>query len=280
MLSGSMRSFLSSLGMSDTEVKKVNFKAFKYRRLIERNPAAQSVMPIKFELKFEAIALPARARSISEWLQDGELDPDFIAVVDYLMSRGEVIVRSTEFYWSPESDFRRRLIIPYIFRDRIFGFTSRAIDKGAIPKYHNQIPPDFIFNNRFMDIPTRNIILIQEGVLDALSTDAVSPSGSSFTERQLLWMKQSSKRKILVADRDITGGKLITQALHNDWEVAFPRLRDGAGTKSGGNWWEPDIKDSDQAVQRYGRLYVIHSILATATDNPLKIKTWAKKYAI
>ena len=42
--------------------------------------------------------------------------------------------------------------------------------------------------------------------------------------------------------------------------------------------WSEDINDIGDAVQRYGRLYTLHSIAMAAEDSPLKIRLRAKKW--
>jgi len=42
--------------------------------------------------------------------------------------------------------------------------------------------------------------------------------------------------------------------------------------------WPDDINDIGDAVQRYGRLYTLHSIATYANDSPLKIRLSAKRF--
>ena len=63
-------------------------------------------------------------------------------------------------------------------------------------------------------------------------------------------------------DRDEAGIELMLQALELGWEVSFA--------------WHVDCKDAPDAVQRYGRLATVSSIIKHATDNKLKIEVKAK----
>ena len=59
------------------------------------------------------------------------------------------------------------------------------------------------------------------------------------------------------------GKEFIEQALSLDWEVSFPP-------------WHVDIKDAADAVQKYGRLATVRSIIQHATGNQLKARVKAK----
>ena len=66
-------------------------------------------------------------------------------------------------------------------------------------------------------------------------------------------------------DRDAPGEKLINQAKEFGWSVAFPE-------------WEDGVNDIAEAVQQYGRLFTIQSILKTTESNKLKIDLKRKMY--
>ena len=51
---------------------------------------------------------------------------------------------------------------------------------------------------------------------------------------------------------------LIKHAIEQGWSVAFPN-------------WEPDVKDVADAVQRYGKLFVIVDAIKTAQSGEIKI---------
>jgi hypothetical protein len=59
-------------------------------------------------------------------------------------------------------------------------------------------------------------------------------------------------------DRDKSGKSLVDAAIANGWEVSFPN-------------WANDVKDVGKAVQCYGRLLTLQSILISTIENPTKI---------
>ena len=44
--------------------------------------------------------------------------------------------------------------------------------------------------------------------------------------------------------------------------------------------WHQDINDIGDAVDKYGRLYTLHSIAIAMEESPLKIKLRAKKWFV
>jgi hypothetical protein len=67
-----------------------------------------------------------------------------------------------------------------------------------------------------------------------------------------------------VADRDRAGTKLINDAIEYGWSVSFPV-------------WQETCKDINYAVVKYGRLFVIKSILDAKETGKLKIELMRKK---
>ena len=70
---------------------------------------------------------------------------------------------------------------------------------------------------------------------------------------------------ILVPDRDRAGQQLIDDALEYGWSVSFPE-------------WEPDVKDINDSVVRYGKLFTLKSILDAKQTSRLKINLLRKRY--
>ena len=66
-------------------------------------------------------------------------------------------------------------------------------------------------------------------------------------------------------DRDKAGSKLVTEAIEKGWSVSMPE-------------WSQEITDIGEAVNKYGRLYTLYSIVTSAEESALKIKLRAKKW--
>ena len=61
-------------------------------------------------------------------------------------------------------------------------------------------------------------------------------------------------------DRDEAGQHIPTQAIDLGWGVGHALA------------WDDDIKDVNEAVQRYGKLYTLHTIVGSPEFSELKIK--------
>ena len=73
-----------------------------------------------------------------------------------------------------------------------------------------------------------------------------------------------AREVILVPDRDAAGQKLIDDALEYGWSVSFPE-------------WETDVKDINDAVVRYGKLFTLKSIIDAKQTMSLKINLMRKR---
>jgi len=210
--------------------------------------------------KFETIELPENATTI-------DLLPDDHDVKQYARERG--LLGKTLLYFGYNTELKlqysKRLVVPFMYNGNLIGWTSRHVnplDKKT-PKYLSNMPPGYVFNiDKFVDTQ-REIVVVTEGVLDAVLIDSISVLGNSVTAEQAHLIDKLGKRVILCPDRDQPGKQLIEQALELGWEVSFPP-------------WEKDIKDAADAVQKYGRLLTLSSIIKYAVDNKIKAQVQAK----
>ena len=263
LISKNIREFLSSLGVNDLDIKKLNFTAWQLSQNSTSAPVRESAM---FIPNFVELELPKDAMTLQEWANLDCTDPDFIDVISYAISRGDDMFANNEFYWSPDTalNMNRRLIIPFYWKDKIVGWTGRAVDEKTTPRYMTNTPGHFIFNNVNMT-KNRKFIVLVEGQFDALAIDGVSTQGAKISEQQAYWLNDAGKKIIVLPDRDAAGQKLIDLALHHNWMISFPE-------------WDSDVKDANDAVIKYGKLYTVKSIIDNATDNKLKINLLRKKW--
>jgi hypothetical protein len=270
LLSMSMKRFLFELGNSETEVRRMDLKAATYREMLGSNPEAAAMIPSLQRPSFPAAKLPEGSQSFTKLAEQGCTDPDFIAAATYLFNRGDPVANCAEFYWSPDKkdDMNRRIILPFYFDGRVVGYTARFIDKTpGKNRYHSQVPTNYLLNYKVLESQSQNVLLI-EGVLDAKVMGGISPLGAKLSPVQIAQINATGQRKIVVPDRDKAGERLIQVALKEGWHVAFPTLKEGHGFN---NWWDDDVGDCAEATKRYGKLYVLRSIMETATANPLEI---------
>ena len=109
----------------------------------------------------------------------------------------------------------------------------------------------------------RPFVILYEGALDAYLCDGISPLGT-INETQAAIINSMSKRVIVCPDRDKEGQALIDMAVKHGWEVSIPA-------------WEANVKDAGQAVQMYGKILTIRSILDRVFIDKLRIKLNRRK---
>lgn len=206
--------------------------------------------------KFDTVELPSNTENIEE------LD-DHNPLKQYAKSRG-LLGLYPLLHFNDVAN-KKRVIVPFTFNGEVVGWTGRHIappDKET-PKYLHKLQPGYVFNiDRFAD-SKREIVVVTEGVFDAILLDAISVLGNSVTPEQAHLIDKLGKRVILCPDRDEPGKELIEQAVALGWEVSFPS-------------WSTGIKDAADAVERYGRVATLQSIISSATDNKIKIQVKTK----
>ena len=261
-ISKKMNSFMRDLGMSDDTISQIRLEALRLND--NSNTVITSVVP-----KFEARALPMDAISFEELdtflkLPDGDyaVPTKFTEAVAYLVDR-KIDPWSYPFYWTNKIGFNNRLIIPFIYKGEIVGWTARAIN-DAQPKYLSEQQPGFVFN---LDNQTNNrqIVIVSEGPFDALSIDGCALLGAEIKDSQNWLLKQLGKEIVLVPDRDEAGKATLEQALEFGWSVSMPD-------------WPAGIKDVNDAVCKIGRLATLYLITSAKESNSLKIQLRAKQW--
>ena len=219
--------------------------------------------------KFVSKELPAKSKPIHEWadykaLEPGGIDKNLFKVLEYIASR-KLNLNDYDFYWTPESGYRDRLIIPFYYREKVVGYTARKVVESKV-KYLSEQQPGYVFN---IDEQTddRKYVVAVEGPIDAIAIDGVALLGSEIKEQQTALLKSLGKHVIVVPDRDEAGQKLVYDAMESGWSVSMPD-------------WSQDIGDVNDAVRKYGRLHTLYSIVKNAEESQLKIKLRMKKWFI
>lgn len=241
------------LGASDDDIKELIFEALKTE--------SSEYQPEVFEPKvtFTEKELPEGAMPLVNWL-DEELDETqeqhLADVVQYVVDRGFDPL-SKNFYWTPAPGYIDRVILPYFYDGKIVGNTARKITNGK-PKYLSDQHPFFVYNLDSQDEGSRYVFVV-EGQFDALSIGGVALLTNEVSELQARIINSIGKQVIVIPDQDKAGTVLIDQARELGWYVAFPT-------------WGAGVKDCADAVQKYGKLFVVVDAIMTATTNPAKIE--------
>jgi len=258
LLGKKMQDLLIEIGVSDQKVKELQFEAMKNKD--QDQDISKSYSSIT---TFKEVALPKDAMFLDSIVNNYNPPTDAVYVYKYLMDRN--LDFYTKFYWSPDPYMKinRRAIIPFYAEGKIVGYTARLIETlDNVPKYYSSVQPGYLYNIDNL-YKKRKYVIITEGVLDALSINAISSLGNKLTQGQIDLINAVDKTVIVCPDRDKSGSNLIDVALENNWMVSFPE-------------WENDIKDCADAVKKYGRIYTLKSVIDSAISNKAKIEIYKK----
>ena len=261
------RKLLLWLGADDLTVRRLVIEAVRLKELVA--PEELEQVPEE-EIVYEARTLPEQARNIVELanfysIGDYNTVPaELLASIEYVHRRS-IDPNRYNFFWTPEESYNlhRRIVIPYYYKQEIVGYTARAIVDGIKPKYWSSHPADFVFNLD-MQKPNSKFVIVCEGPFDAMSVDGVSVSGAEISDTQVDQIDRLQREVIIVPDTDRAGRKLVERAVELGWTVSFPV-------------WQETCKDINEAVVKYGKLFVLKSILAARETSRLRIELKKKK---
>ena len=252
-----MKTLCRWLGSSEDTIKELVFEAMKTE--------GEDYRPEHHETKLEFTdkELPEGAMPLLEWVNSKywkDISLEVELVIAYVVSRGYDPFDGN-FYWSPASGYESRVIIPFKWEERIVGNTARKVTSGK-PKYLSDQHPHFVFN---FDQQKENqkYIFVCEGPFDALAIDGVALLTNEIAEQQSRIINSLGAEVIVIPDQDRAGLVLFDRASELDWSVAMPN-------------WDADVKDVADAVNRYGKLFVLVDAIKTAQRGQIKINM-AKK---
>jgi hypothetical protein len=252
-ISQKMNKFMRDLNMPDETISQLRLEAL---RLDDNNATEiRSIIP-----KFDTRALPIDSEPLKNLLDN---PPEkLIPVLEYMVSR-KLFPEDFPFYWTPKVGFSNRLIIPFLYKDEIVGWTARAIN-DAKPKYLSEQQPGYVFN---LDAQTdeREFVIVSEGPFDAISIDGCALLGAEIKDSQNWLLKQIGKELVLVPDKDEAGKITLEQAIEYGWSVSMPD-------------WPEGVKDINDAVVKLGRLATLWLIINAKESNSLKIQLRAKRW--
>lgn len=245
------------MGASDDLIKEMIFEAMK------TESPEYVAKPSEHKVEFTDKELPEGAMSISDWINSAylpDISEDIGPVIDYVYNRG-LDPLTSNFFWSPAPGYVDRVIVPFFYQGRIVGNTARKITKGK-PKYVSDQHPHFVFNVDEQK-EDQKYVFVCEGPFDALAIDGMALLTNEIADQQSRIINSLGSEVIVIPDQDKPGLMLIDRAIELGWSVAFPN-------------WDDDVKDVADAVQKYGKLFVIVDAIKTAQQGEIKI-TMAKK---
>lgn len=253
-LSKNTKNLFQWIGMNDVDIGKLNLAALKIK---DDQPVLKKAITLTLLEK----PLPDECKSVGEWVKTGCQDPDLVAVINYLLDRG-MNYEWYKWHWSSAPGFRDRVIIPFYQDGKVVGYTGRKIKPGK-PKYLTDAQGGYVFNIDAQHY-SRKYVIVSEGQFDAIAVDGVGIMTNEPNEAQVTRLNALGREVIVVPDRDRPGAKMLKSAISNGWSASLPP-------------WGDDIKDIADAVKKYGRLYVLATILHYKVSGEIKINLMKKK---
>lgn len=255
LLSKNSKDLFKWIGMPESEIGKLNLAALK---------AKDSLPVLKKLINLELVEkpLPDDCLPIETWIAEGAQDPELLDVISYLVDERKVGFDWYNWHWSAAPGFRDRVIIPFYQDKKIVGYTGRKIKPGKL-KYLTDSQGGYVFN---IDAQgwDRKYVIVSEGQFDAIAVGGVGIMTNEPNEAQVMRLNTLGREVIVVPDKDKPGAKMLKSAITNGWSASLPP-------------WEDDIKDIADAVKRYGRLYVLSTILHYRVSGEIKINLLKKK---
>lgn len=243
-----LKRLLTWTGFSDEEIKRAQLESLKQRDI--QDVLAQERKLHETLPEFEEQSLPALAVEIDP------VDPDHEPYRLYCHSRH---IDTHDIWITPEAPDREayRVIIPFRHQGRVVGYTSRYLDDRK-PKYISNQQPGYVFN---LDVVRAEdqIVLVCEGIFDALSIGGAALMHNDLSEGQIAMLKSLDKDIIIIPDQDGPGLKLAERAAEQGFSVSLP-------------YWSAGVKDVNDAVCTYGAVATLVSILRSRERSRLKIE--------
>ena len=246
------RKLLGWLGVDSTDIERLNLESLKRKSLLdltaERNTIKQT------QIDFDEKEVPEGVERI---------DPNnklHFHYVDYLKQRG--IVFGYPFLVDKKRGPRDRIVVPYTYKNRIVGHTSRYLDSRT-PKFINSQQPGYVFGYDLQKSNWTSAIVV-EGIFDALSISGLACMHETISKDQAQLLKQLQRRIIVVPDQDRAGLGIIDAAVEHKFEVSIPE-------------WPEDVKDVNDAVVRFGVAHTLQQIHQHAERSKIKIEMAKKR---
>jgi hypothetical protein len=273
------RKLLAWLGADNNTVQRLVMEALRIKELV---PVEEQAPVPEVEVTYKPRPLPQDSASFAEWAemleqaQDFDVPAQLTTAVAYVHSRN-IDTSKYEFYITDEPSYNldKRLIIPFTWKNKVIGYTARALADDIKPKYHNSHDGNYVFNID-RQLPNARFVLVVEGPFDAMSIDGVAILGNECSETQAELIEGLGRDVVVVPDFDRhidkrgrevwPGQSLIDKAIEYGWGVAFPVWREDA-----------ECKDVAKAVEKYGKLFALKAIVDSIERNPVKIRLRCKQ---
>lgn len=261
-ISNKLTRLLEQFGADRAEIQ-------RYKLQIKMQSELLNEIPNKIETKWKdtvaswkKIDLPPKSKKLFEI---PNINPDSFEMqaIEYIVSRNLDI--TDDWYISEYYTYKNRIIMPLKYNNKIVGHTARLIKPlKDYPKYLKNTPKDYVFNLDNQKF-NKKYVIVTEGYFDALLMDGVGIGSNYISDHQAEIIESLNKEIIVLPDANAPSRRLAMSAINRGWSVSYPQ-------------WHEDIIDANDAVNKYGRLFAIYSVLKSVASNSTKAKVMAKTW--
>lgn len=255
-INGNTKKLLQWCGIDESQINKWSLESLQKKDILEL--VMQASKPHR-KITFAETDLPQ-----AELLDEN--NPNHKIYVDYIRKKRGLNPSDYPYMVTPYADGRnaKSIIIPYTFKNKIVGYSYRYLD-DAFPKYLKVQQNGYVFGYDFQK-PNWQYCIVVEGLFDALAINGCALTHNTISDEQAELLYKLNRTIIVVPDYDKTGLDIIDRALDLGFQVSMPD-------------WEPDVKDTNDAVKKYGKVATLLSIIQNATSSKIKIELMRKKIA-
>lgn len=248
-----MQTVFDAFGIPKDEFASLIFKGFIQRTSGTKNADAETpAVP----LKYNNLVLPKFFRPLAT---DGSGDLYDELACEYLETERAVDPKSYPFMVVDKTAasqlmyklWKGRIIIPYYRNGNLIFYQGRDILNSDRERYMS--PPDsrdtVFFGYDEIYSHSDKPLYVHEGFFDAhLLGDSVATFSNKMTDQQIEILNRCRRKKVVIPDRKGMGYILAEQGLANGWSVSLPDVGESC-------------KDINDAILKYGRLYVLRSLV-------------------
>jgi hypothetical protein len=246
------RRLLEWLGVDSVDIERLNLESLKRKSLLDLTTERNQIRHV--DADFKDTDLPEGIELIHH------NDPQHQRYAEYLASRK--IQLPYPLLVDKKRGPRDRIVVPFTYKNRIVGHTSRYLD-NRMPKFINSQQPGYVFGYDLQK-PHWTSAVVTEGIFDALSISGLAVMHDTISPQQAQLLKQLKRKIIVVPDQDKAGLNIIDAAIENRFAVSIPE-------------WPDDVKDVNDAVIKYGIVDTLMQIHRNAETSKIKIEMYKKR---
>ena len=248
-LSRQMVEVLTAFGIPDAALNSVEFYTLEHL-----DPHSKPEGGDVVNLEPNVLSLP------DHFYRLGERDDSQTTLATYHLEERGMSPTDYPFFLSDTTnkldlDWKARLIIPAYKNGNLIFYQGRDLLNTKPLKYKSvSTPRDCVLYgydelSKYNDDP----LYVVEGFFDAFHIGGVAVICNELTQQHIQILNRCPRPKVVIPDRRGKGYVMAKQAIAQSWQVSFPDIG--------------SCKDIDEAINKYGHLYVKRSIITNTMSD-------------